>query len=70
MATRAECEALRDAGTEAIFTARWSVFGRAFSEGCRGVVDQVGTPADPDVVIIRDASGKRHRWDMRHVSVS
>lgn len=67
--SREELEALRESGEERVFTARWLRLGRPYSEGCRGVVETVGAPADRNVVIIRGASGERHRWDMRHLSV-
>lgn len=68
--TREALEALRRSGAVRVFSARWPLLGRGeHSEGCRGVVESVGSPADPDVVIVRDMSGGLHRWDRHHVSV-
>ncbi|MFF1469119.1 hypothetical protein [Streptomyces mirabilis] len=71
MTTRQELDALRQSQEVRNFLAQWRPLGgRTYSEGCRGVVDMIGAPADPDVVIIRDVIGKRHRWSIQHVSVS
>lgn len=56
-----ELEALRKAGTVHNFQGR---FGNR-PEGARGTVIQVGAPADPNVVVVRDIVGNRHTWD-RH----
>ncbi|MFI5814927.1 hypothetical protein ACIA7S_28710 [Streptomyces sp. NPDC051643] len=61
-----ELEALRDAGTVHVFQGR---FGRT-SEGMRGKVVQVGSPTDPDIVVVRNELGTRRNWDRHTMSVN
>jgi hypothetical protein len=61
-----ELEALRDAGT--VHSFRGSFGGR--EEGARGTVVQVGSPANPDVVVVRDTVGNRHTWNRQTVSIA
>jgi hypothetical protein len=71
MTTREQLEQLRESQEVRNFLAQWRPLGgRTFSEGCRGVVESVGASADPDVVIIRDMIGNRHRWHIQHLTVS
>ncbi|MGC5264124.1 hypothetical protein ACPXCO_24200 [Streptomyces cyaneofuscatus] len=66
---RSELEALQASGEERIFTARWERLGEPYSEGCRGTVESLGSPNAPHIVWVRDITGNRHSWDMRHLSV-
>ncbi|MEW1547543.1 hypothetical protein [Streptomyces tsukubensis] len=63
-----ELEALRDSGEWRVFTARWERHDGTHSEGARGTVLIVGTPVNPDTVVVLDAAGGRHRWNRRHMS--
>jgi hypothetical protein len=61
-----ELEALREAGTMHVFRGKFG--GR--SEGLRGVIEQVGAPADKNVVIVRSVDDTvRRNWDRRTMSI-
>lgn len=51
---REELERLRDSAEVRNFNARWRLMGgETRHEGCRGVVEKVGAPADSSVVLVR-----------------
>jgi hypothetical protein len=58
-----ELETLRDAQTVCNFRTTAGT-----PEGCRGTVVQVGFPANPQAVRVRDVVGNTHTFDARHMA--
>ncbi|MFF1636006.1 hypothetical protein, partial [Leifsonia sp. NPDC058248] len=66
---RKELEALRKSGEIRNFNVHWlPLGGMPHHEGCRGRVEQIGFPANPNMVVIRDIAGNAHHWHMHYMT--